>query len=155
MSSGSPDYYTPDAQLANSLIAFTEILGRLHTTTKNIDDVMDSLGANINTLTNDIKTLLTTLRSQAMGDSTSLHASGIGETGLSGAVKTIIAAWTGRTGFCVTNLGITTGRLYVGSSNSCGMATLPAYNTYTNESYCGLIKVKASADLVDYAFEEW
>lgn len=153
MSTGSPDYYTPDAHLADSLIAFSAILAKLHTTTKNIDDVMNSLGINLNSLTVDIKTLLATLRSQAMGDSTTLHTKGDGTTTVSG--KQIFAAWAGRTGFSVGNNGATNYGLRVGGSTSYGMAMLIPGGHYINDTYCGAIRVRAVYDIAGYCFEEW
>ena len=159
---GSEDYYNPDAQLAASLTKLDAVVGKLNDSIAQLQlivgglgDVLASIGENIGTISSDIKTLLTTIRQQAMGTATSMHASGTGETGFAGAVKTIISAWAGRTGFSVTNTGPETGRLCVGGSNSCSMATLNIGGYYTNETYCGAVKVKGTSDNIDYAFEEW
>ena len=153
MAHGSADYYNPDAQLAASLTKLDTAVARLDTTITKLDSVLSSIGENIGSLSSDMKTLLTTIRSQAMGDATSLHASGTGTVGTSAVQK--IAAWTGRTGFSVTQTGTGAGVLYVGGSNKCAMASLHAGGSYVNETYCGAIYLKGSGTAIPYAFEEW
>lgn len=153
MASGSKDHYRPDAQLADSLTLFTAILGKLHTTIKTVDDVMDSIGENQNTLMTTMADLLATMRSQAMGDSVVLHSHDTGVVNSSG--KTIIPAWAGRTGFSVTNYGGTLEGLWVGGSDDYSMAFLKAGGVFINDTYCGAIKVKAPIEESTYSFEEW
>lgn len=153
MGSGSEDYYTPDAQLADSLDSFDAILAKLHTTIKDVDDIMLSIGTNLNTLTGTIKTVLETMRSQAMGDATSLHTSGNGTVTTSG--KTILNAWAGRSGFTVINTGATEFGVRVGGATNYGMALLVLGGHYLNETYCGAVKVKAVYETAGYAYEEW
>lgn len=146
MTTGSPDFYTPDAQLAASLDKLDEVL-------TDLDIVVTSLGEDLNSLTEEMKTLLTTLRSQAMGDSVSLHDSGSGTVGTS--PTTILAPWTGRTGFSITNMSSSLLYLYIGNSTNYGMGMLEPYKTLVNETFCGAIRVKGSSDNTAYAFEEW
>lgn len=147
MAHGSQDYYTPDAQLANSLTKLDAVVADL-------DAVVTSLGANLNTLTDEIKSLLTTMRSQAMGDSTALHASGSGALN-SGASLQVLAAWTGRTGFSITNTGPTAGTFIIGGSTNYGMGAIAKGESFHNETYCGAIRIKSDSDFLDYAYEEW
>lgn len=147
MASGTKDYYSPQAQLADSLVKLDAVLAGLA-------DVIDSLGTNLNALTLEMKESIVLMRSQAMGDSVALHASGSGEVNSISPIQ-ILPAWTGRTGFSVTNTGPTAGRIYVGGSNHYGMASLAVGTSYKNETYNGAISIFGSTDFLDYAYEEW
>lgn len=148
MAHGTKDYYSPEAQLADSLVKLDAVLAEL-------SDIVGSLGSDLNALTVTMKDTIVLMRSQAMGDSVALHASGSGYAAGSGVIGQILPAWTGRTGFSVTNTGPTAGFIYVGGSTDYGMANLNVHDSYTNETYCGAVLLKANMNLVDYAYEEW
>lgn len=155
------------AKFDTSISALGDILTQLETTltvdtpgTGNLLDKLDALDGTMDGRLNladlnasDVRDLLATLRSQAMGDATSLHDSDTGTVGTTEAVK--IAAWTGRTGFSVTQTGTGSGILYAGGSAACAMASLHAGGNYVNETYCGAIYFKGTGSAIPYAFEEW
>ena len=97
---------------------------------------------------------LTKLLRQAMGEATTIHASGTGSLADETPVK-ILDAWEGRTAFSVSNVGGVSGRISVGGSTDCGMASIGTHGEYMNETWCGDVYIAGRPTTPYYAFEEW
>lgn len=154
MASGSKDYYTPKAQLADTVTNLTSIMTKLDTQITKLTAIASSLGTDMRTLTNTISTTIATVRNQGMGVATSINNANRGSRSAGGAF-TALNAWSGRTGFCIANEGPGTGTLLVGGTAVYGLAAIKPGESYINETYNGNVVCKAITDTVNYAYAEW